>query len=98
MKLMSDSLNRIAKIPAQKSNITNNFSSTSHDSSPPLHPYFCSTETPKTHTPTLSKNPKTLHVFWHEYEFEIGGRRAAKSFSRKEHGENRHVYSKRNIF
>ena len=52
----------------------------------------------RTEKAKLSKNPKSLYILWHEYEFGIGGRRAAKTFSRCERGKCRHTYSKRNIF
>lgn len=47
---------------------------------------------------TLSSCPKTLHVLWHEWEFGIGGRRAAKSFSKNDRGRVRYKFSLRKVF
>jgi hypothetical protein len=35
---------------------------------------------------TLSPNPRTLHLLWHEYEFGISGRKPAKNFTEQERG------------
>ena len=43
--------------------------------------------------------PKTLlHVLWHKWEFGIGGRRPAKSFSKKDRGGVRYKFSLRKVF
>ena len=102
MKIMTDTLNRIASMPHQmRSNINLNVTdyNPSNPSSPPLHPMFTSTGNRQVRITkaTLSRNPKTLYILWHEYDFEVGERRPAKSFSRKDRGDNRHVYSKRNV-
>ena len=47
---------------------------------------------------TLSKKPSSLHVLWQEYEFGIGGRKAAKEFSASERGRVKFNYSLRNHF
>ena len=47
---------------------------------------------------TLSKNPRSLHTLWHEYEFGIAGKKPAKFFNSSDRGANRHTYSKRKIF
>ena len=47
---------------------------------------------------TLSKNPRSLHTLWHEYEFGIAGKKPAKFFNSRDRGANRHTYSKRKIF
>lgn len=47
---------------------------------------------------TLCKCPKSLHVLWQEYEFGVGGRKAAKTFSSKERGAVKFNYSLRNHF
>lgn len=40
---------------------------------------------------TLSRNPKTLHTLWLEYEFGLGNRKAAKDFTREERGKVKHT-------
>jgi hypothetical protein len=36
---------------------------------------------------TLSPNPRSLYLLWDEYENGIGGRKAARLFSREERGK-----------
>ena len=45
----------------------------------------------------LSKGPKNLYSLWHEYEFGLGNRKAAKDFTAFERGRVKHVFSKRKI-
>ena len=47
---------------------------------------------------TLTRNPRDLHSLWHEYEFGIGGRKAAKLFTATERGEIMHSYYRRKVF
>ena len=47
---------------------------------------------------TLCRCPKSLHVLWQEYEFGVGGRKAAKLFSSSERGRVKFNYSLRNHF
>jgi Transcriptional activator of glycolytic enzymes len=48
--------------------------------------------------PSLSPNPKNLYELWQEYEVGIGGRKAAKLFSRSERGgKNKHKFCRRNV-
>jgi hypothetical protein len=46
---------------------------------------------------TLSPNPRTLYLLWGEYEHGIGGRKAARLFSRAERGKVKHKYHRRKI-
>jgi hypothetical protein len=46
---------------------------------------------------TLSANPRSLHVLWQEYERGIGGRRAARLFTRDERGRVKHKYHRRKM-
>jgi hypothetical protein len=46
----------------------------------------------------LSKTPRTLDELWIEFQLGIGGRKAAKSFTRVERGKCRHTYYRRNVF
>jgi hypothetical protein len=46
---------------------------------------------------TLSPNPRTLDLLWQEYQFGIGGRRPAKSFSARERGRVKHMYHRRKV-
>ena len=47
---------------------------------------------------TLCKCPKSLHVLWQEYEFGVGGRKAAKLFSARERGLVKFNYCLRKHF
>ena len=42
---------------------------------------------------TLVKCPKSLYVLWNEWEFGIGGRKAAKMFSSRERGRKQVKFS-----
>jgi hypothetical protein len=44
---------------------------------------------------TLSPNPRTLYILWDEYEQGIGGRKAARQFTRQERGKVKHKYTRR---
>jgi hypothetical protein len=44
---------------------------------------------------TISPTPRTLHELWQEYEFGIGGRKAAKDFTAQERGRVKHKYTRR---
>jgi hypothetical protein len=48
--------------------------------------------------PSLSSRPTDLYVLWKEYEFGIGGRKAAKDFTYRERGANRAIFCRRKIF
>ena len=103
-------MNRIALIPAQVATTLNKINN-SNLTNPPLSPTLSPTFQTGAHNSilpsareirepkaTLAKNLKSLYILWHEYEFGVGERRPAKTFSRKERGSCRHVYSKRNLF
>ena len=47
---------------------------------------------------TLTTCPRSLFVIWQEYEFGVGGRKAAKTFSARERGRVKFKYSLRNYF
>ena len=47
---------------------------------------------------TLSPTPRTLYLLWDEYEHGIGGRKAARRFSREERGSVKHkLYHRRKV-
>ena len=46
----------------------------------------------------LCKQPLSLHVVWHEYEFGVGGKKAAKLFTHEERGRNKFTYCLRKPF
>jgi hypothetical protein len=46
---------------------------------------------------TLSRNPRDLHSLWHEYEFGVGGRKAAKLFTAAERGRVKYTYHRRKV-
>lgn len=47
---------------------------------------------------SLCRNPKSLYVLWQEWEFGVGGRKAAKLFSSRERGRVKYQYSLRKHF
>ena len=46
----------------------------------------------------LCRRPISLHVVWHEYEFGVAGKKAAKLFTQAERGRNKFTYSLRKPF
>jgi hypothetical protein len=46
----------------------------------------------------LSPHPRNLHELWAEYNFGIGGRKAAKEFTAEERGKNKYKYCRRKNF
>jgi hypothetical protein len=48
--------------------------------------------------PYLSSRPTYLYVLWKEYEFGIGGRKAAKDFTYRERGVSRAIFCRRKVF
>ena len=110
LKIISTNIHRISLIPAQVATTLNNINNNSNLSNTPLSPPLSPNLNTGAHdtihpTPVirepkakLAKNLKSLYILWHEFEFGVGDRRAAKTFSRKERGSCRHLYSKRNIF
>jgi hypothetical protein len=48
--------------------------------------------------PSLSSRPTDLYVLWKEYEFGIGGSKAAKDFTYREKGVSRAIFCHRKVF
>jgi len=46
---------------------------------------------------TLSPHPRSIHSLWLEYEFGIGGRKAAKDFTAVERGRVKYTYHRRKV-
>jgi hypothetical protein len=46
---------------------------------------------------TLSPHPRSIHTLWQEYEFGIGGRKAAKDFTAAERGKVKYSYHRRKV-
>ena len=46
---------------------------------------------------TLGPNPQTLYLLWDEYENGIGGRKAARLFSREERGKVKDKFHRRKV-
>lgn len=46
---------------------------------------------------TLSPHPRSIHTLWQEYEFGIGGRKAAKDFTAAERGRVKYNYHRRKV-
>ena len=99
LKYISDTMNRFAAIPAtlSKNRYLNLTTTNISNPSSPSHPSY-STGEAEQNCAKLVRNPKSLYILWNEYEFGIGGRRPAKSFSKEERGMDRFNYYKRNIF
>ena len=97
LKYMADTMNRIAAIPATMSE-KRYLNLTSTDTNPSLSYSPLLPTGPKKQAAKLCRNPKSLYMLWNEYEFGIGGRRPAKTFSKEERGTDRFNYYKRNIF
>ena len=102
---LNTSVKRIAMIPSvrRRPSTTNvGLSSTEGDSTlSPRTSAGASTNNDDTVTPyqlTLCKCPKSLHVLWQEYEFGVGGRKAAKLFTASERGRVKFNYSLRKHF
>src|SRR5210317_769248 len=49
------------------------------------------------HPATLSKNPKDLFILWKEFEFGLGGRKAAKNFTAVKQGRVKSTYHRRKV-
>ena len=45
----------------------------------------------------LSPNPRNLHALWQEYEFGLGGRKAAKDFTAEERGQSKYTYHRQEV-
>jgi hypothetical protein len=50
------------------------------------------------HHARLARCPKTLHLLWDEWTNGINGSKAARTFTARERGRVKHVFSKRKIF
>jgi len=46
---------------------------------------------------SLGKTPRSVHQLWQEYQFGIGGRKPARTFSAVERGRVKVKYCRRNI-
>jgi hypothetical protein len=46
---------------------------------------------------SLSPKPKDIYQLWEEYEFGIGGRKAAKLFNTAQRGKNKYKYHRRKV-
>ena len=44
---------------------------------------------------SLSPTPRSLHISWHEHEFDMGGRKPAREFAAQESGRAKHSHHKR---
>jgi hypothetical protein len=93
VKYLGDSVNRLTIVSARVrtnfySNVTNNNSNSNDDGTSDAQP----------RPVTLCKNPKSLYTLWHEYEYGVGPRKAAKHFSSRDRGANRSSYSKRKAY
>lgn len=63
---------------------------------PCFYSWVCENTTP--YECTLTTCPRSLFVIWQEYEFGVGGRKAAKTFSARERGRVKFKYCFRNHF
>ena len=103
---LNTSVKRIAMIPSARrrpATMVNGSSSTEGGStlSPRTSAATTTDNNNDTTTPyqlTLCRCPKSLHVLWQEYEFGVGGRKAAKLFTANERGRVKFNYSLRKHF
>ena len=100
LKYISDTMNRFAAIPAtlSKTRYLNLTTTNLSNPSSPSHPSYSTGVEAEKNRAKLVRNPKSLYILWNEYEFGIGGRRPAKSFSKEERGMDRYNFYKRNVF
>jgi hypothetical protein len=84
--LLNNYIQRIAIQPARRRAIDNN---NDNNAAPPV-------ENEDGHI-TLSPNPRDLHSLWQEYEFGIGGRKAARLFTAVERGRVKYTYHRRKV-
>ena len=70
-----------------------NINGTSNNSSPSSHHNESTANNQIPYKLTLVKCPKSLYVLWNEWEFGIGGRKAAKMFSSSERGTKQVKFS-----
>ena len=102
MKHLSDAVNRMAIMPARVTRNVVNFNL--NESTNPVDPSLvdfstgAGSEGESDVNATLCRNPWSLYTLWHEYEFGIGGRIPAKTFTSRQRGKNRYNYSKRKVF
>jgi hypothetical protein len=80
---------RIALVPAQRVQQVNNNLQQLNNNDQQLEVMFAT---------TLASNPKDLYQLWHEYEFGIDGRKAAKDFSGIERGRVKFKFYRRKAF
>lgn len=85
--LLNAAVRRIALQPAHRRGGNN----------PPLNAAAIANNINNNNNTTLSPNPRTLHVLWQEYEFGIGGRKAARLFTAAERGQVKYSYHRRKV-
>jgi hypothetical protein len=85
--LVNNSIRRIAIQPARRRAVVNN---NDNKAAPPV-------DENEDGRITLSPNPRDLHSLWQEYEFGIGGRKAARLFTAAERGRVKYTYHRRKV-
>ena len=101
LKYMTDTLNRIAAIPAEITCLSNLSNGTNPSSPSPFHSITDTDTDSSTRAHgrvRLCRNPKSLYVLWNEYKFGVSGSRPAKNFSRNERGIDRFTFYMKNNF
>ena len=80
-------LNRIESQPGRRVRVAG-------DDGQPLH----DDHQPPGNDARLSRCPKTLHQLWDEWTNGLSGNKAARSFTARERGRVKHVFSKQKVF
>jgi hypothetical protein len=91
--LLNNSIRRIAIQPARRRAIDNNNNNNNDNNDNNAAPPVENEDGPG----TLSPNPRDLHSLWQEYEFGIGGRKAARLFTAVERGRVKYTYHRRKV-
>ena len=87
--ILNTSIRRIALQPVQRPRNNNNNANGNNNNN--------NNNNNNHNAATLSPNPRTLHVLWQEYEFGIGGRKAARLFTAAERGRVKYSYHRRKV-
>jgi hypothetical protein len=88
---LNSNLNRIALQPARRVVPIRNGNNQQHNN-PPAAGNNAGEE-----VATLSPTPRCLYVLWQEYQYGIGGRKAARLFTPQERGQAKQKFSRRKV-
>lgn len=105
IKHLTTAVNRVSRMPAARVTINNSNNSnetnndTNNDTAVPFNNYQVTGDLlPREKPAQLTKNIRSLYILWNEFEFGLGGSKAAKDYNSRDRGANRFLYSKRKVF